>query len=216
IKGGWNIADCVERSYDLEGMNVGTVAAGRIGLAALKRLKPFDVKLHYTDKHRLPKEVEQELGVTFHPKVSALAITIGITQFIAVAALAADYDIGSLHLAQPWSRATPKGASAGAAYLTVTNNGAAPDRLSCAGSDAAAQCQIHTMSMENGVMKMRPVEGGLEIRPGEMITLKPGGDHLMLTQIKHPLEAGKTVQATLEFEKAGTLKGEVAILAAGR
>jgi len=55
IKGGWNIADCVERSYDLEGMNVGTVAAGRIGLAALKRLKPFDVKLHYTDKHRLPK-----------------------------------------------------------------------------------------------------------------------------------------------------------------
>jgi len=72
IKGGWNIADCVERSYDLEGMNVGTVAAGRIGLAALKRLKPFDVKLHYTDKHRLPKEVEQELGVTFHPKVESL------------------------------------------------------------------------------------------------------------------------------------------------
>ena len=72
IKGGWNIADCVERSYDLEGMNVGTVAAGRIGLAALRRLKPFDVKLHYTDKHRLPKEVEQELGVTFHPKVESL------------------------------------------------------------------------------------------------------------------------------------------------
>ena len=55
VKGGWNIADCVERSYDLEGMNVGTVAAGRIGLAVLRRLKPFDVKLHYTDKHRLPK-----------------------------------------------------------------------------------------------------------------------------------------------------------------
>jgi formate dehydrogenase len=72
IKGGWNIADCVERSYDLEGMNVGTVAAGRIGLAALRRLKPFDVKLHYTDKHRLPKEVEQELGLTFHPNVESL------------------------------------------------------------------------------------------------------------------------------------------------
>ena len=69
IKGGWNIADCVERSYDLEGMNVGTVAAGRIGLAVLRRLKPFDVKLHYTDKHRLPKEVEKELGLTFHPNV---------------------------------------------------------------------------------------------------------------------------------------------------
>lgn len=69
VKGGWNIADCVERSYDLEGMHVGTVAAGRIGLAALRRLKPFDVKLHYYDKHRLPKEVEEELGVTYHPNV---------------------------------------------------------------------------------------------------------------------------------------------------
>jgi formate dehydrogenase len=72
IRGGWNIADCVERSYDLEGMNVGTVAAGRIGLAALRRLKPFDVKLHYYDKHRLPKAVEQELGLTFHPSVESL------------------------------------------------------------------------------------------------------------------------------------------------
>src|SRR5665809_18526 len=72
VRGGWNIADCVERSYDLEGMNVGTVAAGRIGLAALRRLKPFDVKLHYYDKHRLPKEVEEELGLTFHPDVESL------------------------------------------------------------------------------------------------------------------------------------------------
>jgi len=72
VKGGWNIADCVERSYDLEGMNIGTVAAGRIGLAALRRLKPFDVKLHYTDKHRLPEKVEKELGLTFHPNVESL------------------------------------------------------------------------------------------------------------------------------------------------
>jgi len=66
IKGGWNIADCVERSYDVEGMHVGTVAAGRIGLAVLRRLKPFDMKLHYTDRHRLPPELEKELGLTFH------------------------------------------------------------------------------------------------------------------------------------------------------
>lgn len=72
VKGGWNIADCVERSYDLEGMNVGTVAAGRIGLAVLRRLKPFDVKLHYYDKHRLPKDVEEELGLTFHPNVESM------------------------------------------------------------------------------------------------------------------------------------------------
>jgi formate dehydrogenase len=69
IDGGWNIGDCVQRSYDLEGMHVGTVAAGRIGLAVLRRLAPFDVHLHYTDKHRLPAEVEQELNLTFHPSV---------------------------------------------------------------------------------------------------------------------------------------------------
>ncbi|MEX0735506.1 MAG: NAD-dependent formate dehydrogenase [Steroidobacteraceae bacterium] len=72
VDGGWNIADCVARSYDVEGMNVGTVAAGRIGSAVLRRMKPFDVKLHYTDRHRLPESVEQELGVTFHPNVESL------------------------------------------------------------------------------------------------------------------------------------------------
>ena len=66
IDGGWNIADCAAREYDLEGMQVGTVAAGRIGSAVLRRMKPFDVGLHYTDRHRLPSEVEEELGVTFH------------------------------------------------------------------------------------------------------------------------------------------------------
>jgi formate dehydrogenase len=66
VKGGWNIADCVTRSYDVEGMHVGTVAAGRIGLAVLRRLKPFDMHLHYTDRHRLPESVEKELGRTFH------------------------------------------------------------------------------------------------------------------------------------------------------
>ena len=73
VDGGWNIADCVSRSYDLEGMEVGTVAAGRIGLAVLRRLKPFDVKLHYTDRHRLPEHVERELGLTYHEGVESMA-----------------------------------------------------------------------------------------------------------------------------------------------
>jgi formate dehydrogenase len=66
VRGGWNIADCVERSYDLEGMTVGSVAAGRIGTAVLRRLKPFDVRLAYTDPHRLPEDTERELGLTFY------------------------------------------------------------------------------------------------------------------------------------------------------
>jgi formate dehydrogenase len=69
VKGGWNIADCVSRSYDVEGMHVGTVAAGRIGLAILHRLKPFDVHLNYFDRQRLPDAIEKELNVTFHPNV---------------------------------------------------------------------------------------------------------------------------------------------------
>lgn len=72
IKKGWNIADCVSRSYDLEGMEVGTVGAGHIGLAALKRLKPFDVKLHYVERHRLPENVEKELKLTYHPNVESM------------------------------------------------------------------------------------------------------------------------------------------------
>jgi len=72
IKNGWNIADCVSRSYDVEGMNVGTVAAGRIGLAVLRRMKPFDVKLHYFDKYRLSEETEKELGLTFHQSVEEM------------------------------------------------------------------------------------------------------------------------------------------------
>jgi formate dehydrogenase len=72
VAGGWNIADCAERSYDIEGMQVGTVAAGRIGSAVLRRLKPFEVGLHYTERHRLPSGVEEELGLTFHPDVESL------------------------------------------------------------------------------------------------------------------------------------------------
>ena len=72
IKKGWNIADCVSRSYDVEGMNIGTVASGRIGLSVLRKLKPLDVKLHYFDRHRLPDDVENELNLTFHDSVESM------------------------------------------------------------------------------------------------------------------------------------------------
>jgi formate dehydrogenase len=77
-KGGWNIADSVQRAYDLEGMDVGVLAAGRIGLAVLRRLAPFDVRLHYSDKRRLSDEVEQELGLTFHPDAQSLARAVDV------------------------------------------------------------------------------------------------------------------------------------------
>jgi formate dehydrogenase len=77
-EGGWNIADCVERAYDLEGMDVGVIAAGRIGRAVLRRLAPFDVNLHYTDTHRLSPEVEKELNVTYHPDVESLVRSVDV------------------------------------------------------------------------------------------------------------------------------------------
>jgi len=81
VDGGWNIADCVERSYDLEGMQVGTVAAGRIGAAVLRRLKPFEVGLHYTDRHRLDTQVETELGLTFHEDAASM---VGVCDVVTI------------------------------------------------------------------------------------------------------------------------------------
>jgi periplasmic copper chaperone A len=147
------------------------------------------------------------------------ALTAGIalscTLLLGINAWAADYNVGSIHISEPWARATPKGASSGAGYMTITNNGTASDRVNCVSSDASGQCQIHTMTMDNGVMKMRPVEGGLEIKPGETIMLKPSGSHIMLMHLKHPLEQGKMVEATLQFENAGTVKIEFPVEAIG-
>jgi periplasmic copper chaperone A len=151
----------------------------------------------------------------------AVALSITTVQFavfltaVAPAAAAGDYDVGSIHISQPWSRATAKGATAGAGYMTITNKGTAPDKVSCVADDASAQCEIHSMTMEGGVMKMRPVEGGLEIKPGESIMLKPGGYHVMFRELKHPLEQGAAVKATLKFEHAGTVEVDYPVLAIG-
>ncbi len=145
----------------------------------------------------------------------AAGLALALAQLSTAPAQAADYDIGSIHITQPWARATPKGASSGAAYMTITNNGKTPDRVNCVSSDASAECLIHSMTMEGGVMKMRPVEGGLEIKPGETVTLKPSGFHVMLVNLKHPLQAGNMVKATLKFENTGIIDVEYPIAAIG-
>jgi periplasmic copper chaperone A len=147
--------------------------------------------------------------------VALTAVLAGAVALASPAAAAGDYDVGSIHISQPWSRATPKGAASGAGYMTLTNKGAASERVSCVSDDASAQCQIHSMTMEGGVMKMRPVEGGLEIKPGESVALKPGGYHMMFLSLKHPLEQGGTVKATLKFDHAGTIDVEYPVLAIG-
>jgi copper(I)-binding protein len=145
----------------------------------------------------------------------AAASALALAQLSAPAAQAGDFDVGSIHIAQPWARATPKGATSGAAYITITNKGSASDRVNCLSSDASGQCQIHSMTMEGGVMKMRPVEGGLEIKPGETVTLQPSGFHVMLVALKHPLEQGQTIKTTLKFDHAGMVDVQYPVAAIG-
>jgi copper(I)-binding protein len=132
--------------------------------------------------------------------VALLAVLLAAS---ASAAHAKDYHAGSLDITGPWSRATPKGAPVAAGYLTIKNDGTTADRLVGVSSDAAAKVKMHEMSMANGVMKMRPITGGLEIKPGETVELKPEGLHLMFIKPKSQLKQGDHVKATLEFEKAG-------------
>lgn len=147
--------------------------------------------------------------------MSRLAILLALCAMLIAPAVAHEYTVGSLHIGHPWSRATPKGAVIGAGYLKITNNGTAPDRLLGGSSEAAKSFELHVMSMENGVMKMRPVEGGIEIKPGETVEFKPESYHAMFVGLKEPLVQGHRVKATLDFEKAGKVAVEFVVESIG-
>jgi hypothetical protein len=147
--------------------------------------------------------------------MSRLAILLALCAMLIAPAVAHEYTVGSLHIGHPWSRATPKGATIGAGYLKITNNGTAPDRLLGGSSEAAKSFELHVMSMENGVMKMRPVEGGIEIKPGETVEFKPESYHVMFVGLKEPLVQGHRVKATLDFEKAGKVAVEFVVESIG-
>jgi copper(I)-binding protein len=125
------------------------------------------------------------------------------------------FKLGDLTVTSPWTRATPGGAKIAGGYLKVTNNGASADRFVGAKSDAADRVEIHEMSMNDGVMKMRPLPNGLEIKPGETVELKSGGYHLMFMDLKQPLKQGDSFKAKLQFEKAGSLDVDFNVNALG-
>ena len=114
-----------------------------------------------------------------------------------------------------WSRATPNGASVGTGYFTVTNKGSVPDRLIGVTATVADHAEVHEMAMKGNVMTMRPLAHGLEIKPGETVQLKPGGNHVMMFGLKQPLKAGEKVKGTLKFEQAGTVDIEYAVQGMG-
>jgi copper(I)-binding protein len=129
-------------------------------------------------------------------------------------AAAETYSAGGLQIGDPWARATPKGVTVGAGYLTITNKGTEPDRLIGGSAAPASRFEVHTTVIENGVVRMRPTSG-LEIKPGETVELTPGGTHVMFVGLKQPLQQGQTVKGTLVFEKAGTVAIEFTVQAIG-
>jgi periplasmic copper chaperone A len=153
--------------------------------------------------------------VTYISQIAGWAL-IPACASILVAPLAASahaYDVGALHIGQPWTRPTPNGAPTGAGYLTVTNHGVAADRLLGGASPVAQSVEPHTMSMSGGVMRMRLLPGGYEIAPGATLTLSPMGNHLMFVGLKRPLRAGERVPTTLRFAHAGPVKVEFVVQA---
>src|SRR5215203_3895227 len=121
------------------------------------------------------------------------------------------YRVGALVVEAPWSRATPGGAKVAGGYMRITNAGTEPDRLVGGSLPAAARFAVHEMSMQGEVMRMRPLETGLEIKPGATVELKPGGYHIMFMDLTEPLKEGQTLKGTLLFEKAGAVTVEYAV-----
>ena len=138
------------------------------------------------------------------PMVVALAAA-------AAAAGGGEYNVGGLQIREPWARATPKGAEVAAGYMTIVNAGTQPDRLIGGSTTAAGRFEIHEMAIKEGVMQMRPMAGGLEIKPGMTVELKPGGLHAMWLDLKRPLAAGERVRGSLIFERGGQVEIEYQI-----
>lgn len=115
----------------------------------------------------------------------------------------------------PWARATPGGAKVGGGYVKITNSGTSVDRLIGGSLAVAGTVEVHEMRMDGGVMQMRRLADGIELKPGETIELKPGGNHLMFMDLKTGLVAGQPVAGTLVFEKAGTVAVEFAVAPIG-
>jgi hypothetical protein len=144
------------------------------------------------------------------PKIASMAAG-ALALFAACAAHAHQYQKGDLTIFHPWARPTAESATLGAAYLSINNDGQEADRLVSAASPAAAKAELHETRDENGVMKMRAVEGGIEIKPGSSVELRPGGYHIMLFGLKKPLQENEMVPLTLTLEKAGPIEVKVKV-----
>ena len=142
--------------------------------------------------------------MTFMPSVGSSALALlALAAICAGPASAQQIKEGDLVLDHAWARATPKGASVGGGYMKITNTGTTADYLVGGSTIISRGVEVHEMKMEGGVMKMRPVAGGIEIKPGQTVTLDPSGYHVMFVGLKAQLKQGDHFKATLQFAKAG-------------
>ena len=144
-----------------------------------------------------------------------LALPLLTLPLVTQPAAAHDYKLGSLEIGNPWTRATPPSAQSGGGFLTSTNKGTTPDRLTAVRSAASGTVEIHEMKMDGNVMRMRELAKGLEIAPGATVELKPGGYHIMFMNLKAPFAKDGKIPATLVFEKAGSIDVELDVAALG-
>jgi hypothetical protein len=146
-------------------------------------------------------------------RLHAIAAAVALA-LAAAPALAQEIKAGDLTIEKPWARATPKGADVGAAYLEIRNAGGEADRLT-GGTADFANVEIHEMTMQGNVMKMRELKDGLPIPAHGDVKLTPGGYHVMLTGLKHPLVKGETAKVTLTFERAGAVPVDFSVVGVG-
>ncbi len=139
-------------------------------------------------------------------KTTSLAAAAGaLALFSFTSAPAQEFQQGALTIGHPWARQTAEGQKNGAAYLSIKNGGSEGDKLISAESPVAEKTELHETVNEGGVMKMLPVTGGIEVRPGSTVEFKPGGFHVMLIGLNRRLEEGQTIPLTITFAKAGSV-----------
>jgi copper(I)-binding protein len=144
------------------------------------------------------------------------SLTIAALAYLAATpSLGHGYKTGSLSIKHPWSRETSAGQSVGGGFMVVTNTSAKPDKLVSATTTVATEVQLHTMSMDGGIMRMRQVSGGIDVPSKGTLELKPGGYHLMFMGLKRPLKKDERFPVMLKFQNAGTLKVQFAVQAVG-
>ena len=144
-----------------------------------------------------------------------VALLLGGLLFNMSPVLAHDYTLGTIQIGHPWSRATPPSAPSAGGYMTLTNKGTEPDRLTAVESQPAGRVEIHEMTMDGSIMRMRQLENGVVLAPGATVELKPGGYHVMFMQLKAPLQKGERVPIVLVFEKAGRIAVDMQVEALG-